>query len=551
MDTQQDKNTKEKEHKDYKIFAKNYFYSFLQGYSTFFFSIISSFLVARLISQETWGFLILTLSYVSLFQLFLTFLPPSLGLSYNYYIPKYRALNQKRELKSFILNSLYIRITFVVLIYFIGISFYFLFTPIFIVGLKQYNSLFIILSPMIIIHGLNVIFYDIDRAFNKFKIVLILIFLQNVSYITGLVFFFISPSFIQVEFIAFNILVSNLVPFAINCVVVARIIYKLNENKDKSQKLIRTLKKLYSYGIHISIKSYFDGFYRQFRILTIGLVESSESALGFNIANNYNNVIFEAVSSFNKPLTVSFSNLYAKGDNEKILIIYNTAFKFSLFIILLITGILYFASDIFLFIVYGNLFLTYALLLKLMVISIAFNVLSPFFFSFLRASNRVKFLVPISMVNSLIRIIFFWIGLITFGIYGAVILGILVANIVVMTILVFLNKKLLKINLNTLNLFYQYLLFFISLGSTLILEYLIFRPFNSYLSQLLNFPILIHFNLFSLLFFLFSYLTLNLLFNILSNKDLEYINWIFDRDARPHKLIRKVTYLISKLVFRK
>jgi len=117
-------NSKEKNNKnltkDHRILAKNTFFSFLFSYGKFLFALITSFIIARIISQETWGFLILTLSFINIFTFILVFFPPSLGLSFHYYIPRYRALNQNSKLKSFVLNSLIIRFMFLIPIFFLN-----------------------------------------------------------------------------------------------------------------------------------------------------------------------------------------------------------------------------------------------------------------------------------------------------------------------------------------------------------------------------------------------------------------------------------------------
>ncbi|MFW9867190.1 MAG: lipopolysaccharide biosynthesis protein [Candidatus Thorarchaeota archaeon] len=535
---------------DYKKFAKNSFFSFLNSYSGFFLSILTSFLIARLISQEVWGFLVITLSYIAFFQLFLNFLPPSLGLSYNYFIPKYQALNQNKTLKNFLINSIIIRISFTLIVYLVSLVVYLLFTHLFIASLNEYYPLFLILSPIIIINGINYILNDVDRAFNKFNVVFILSIVYYMVNIGGLIFILFIIKKVTVYLIALVILISYIIPFVINCFILIRIIFKIKIGEDVGQKLSKTFKKLYLYGFHLSVKTYLDGFYRQYRIISIGLFDTSEAALGFSISNNYNNVTFEAVNSFNRPLTISFSDLYAKKKFDKILKIYNVALRYSVFLILLITGLLYFTSNFFLFLVYGKSYLIYSVILKLMVIAISFNVLSPFFFSFLRTSSKIKYLIPISLVNTFIRLILFTIGVIFFGLYGAILLGIFLANLIVFILLIILNKKILNIQLKLFKLTLQYFSFFISLGLTLILENLFFADLNIYIISNLNLMFFKHINLISISFFVISFLFLNLIFNIFSKKDLDYFAAIFDRDARSHKIIRKITYLLSKLSFR-
>ena len=134
----------------HKNLARNTFYSFFNNYSRYIFTLITSFITARIITPSLWGYLILALSYITLFSLILSFLPPSLGLSFHYYIPRYKSLNQYTKLKSFIKISLAIRSFFVLVIFIINLLVFRLFTDIIRLNLESYLSLIYILSPLII-----------------------------------------------------------------------------------------------------------------------------------------------------------------------------------------------------------------------------------------------------------------------------------------------------------------------------------------------------------------------------------------------------------------
>jgi len=67
MNEKDTKEFKKRLTKEHKILAKNTFYSFLQRATGFFLSIVTSFLIARMITKEIWGYLILALSYTTIF----------------------------------------------------------------------------------------------------------------------------------------------------------------------------------------------------------------------------------------------------------------------------------------------------------------------------------------------------------------------------------------------------------------------------------------------------------------------------------------------------
>ncbi|MFX0032329.1 MAG: oligosaccharide flippase family protein [Promethearchaeota archaeon] len=537
--TQNDKAIK-KMAKDHKILAVNSIFSFFHSYSGFIFSILSSVLIARMISQDLWGYILLSLSSVNIFALILSFLPPSLGLSLNYYIPRYRALNQSNTLKSFVKYTLLIRVIFSILIFSLSIFLFYFWTDLFNINLESYSHLFLIFSPLILIFGLDKILNDIIRAFNMFKMVFYLLILKNLLYIGGLFIYFLVFNTFTAEVIAVINLISNFIPFLCNIIIVF-VVFKsrLKKTQDKEMTLRQAAIKMFSYGIPLSFKDFADGFYKQLKVQLVGIFASPEVVLGYSIGNNYNNVSFEAVISLGKPLTIAFSSLYAKEKKEEISKIYRVSYFYSVFLILLISGLLFFVADFFLFIVYGESYLEYSLILKLMVIAIIFNVQGSFFFSLMRASNKVKYLFPISIAVISVRLSMFLIGLVFFGIIGAIMIGIFFANILIFLFLLGLTIKFFDLRLNLFKVFMQYIIFFISLIIPIVLNLLILDNVKLLILGSLNLLVLRTFDIFGILIFLFCFFIFNLIFQIFTRKDIDYLIAFFSKDNKVHKLIRK------------
>ena len=99
---------------EYKNFASNTFYSFLISYGSLFFMFVNSFLLARLISDESWGFLILAQSYITIIVIITSLLPPGLNYALNYYIPRYIVLKQESRIKSLIKNAIITKLAFLI-----------------------------------------------------------------------------------------------------------------------------------------------------------------------------------------------------------------------------------------------------------------------------------------------------------------------------------------------------------------------------------------------------------------------------------------------------
>ncbi|MHA1724314.1 MAG: lipopolysaccharide biosynthesis protein [Promethearchaeota archaeon] len=534
--------------KEQRTLAKNTFFSFLFSYGKFLFSLISSFIIARLITQEMWGFLILTISFINLFTYFILFFPPSLGLSFQYYIPRYIALNENSKLKTFIKNSLIIRFIFLIPIFLIIIFVFNIFFEFFQISLQNYTYLFYILSPLIVINSFDRTFNDLSRALNKFKIVFYLLLAKYFVNIGGLIFLFLFIETIALEMIAVITLLASLIAFLINIVY---IFYTLKHRKMDKMEEGLTLKEtfilLYKYGSILSVKTYIDSFYKDFKIQSIGFTVDTEFVTGFNLAQHYQEVSLEAVRSLNQPLTISFSGLYSKKQFSQIEKIFKVIFSYSLFLILLITGFLFFFTELFLSLIYGESYLKFSLIVKLILISTIFALPGGFFYSLLRVSDKVKFFIPISITFFFIRIPFFLLGLQFYGIEGSII-GLIFAEIIVFVLLIILIRRFFKIKLNFKKHVFPYFIFFASIVITLIFQNLFLAEFEILVLENLNLQIIRHLNFSSILVFILIYLFLIIIFKILTSDDIEKVQTFFSGDNFVHKTMRKGLNLLKKVI---
>jgi len=384
--------TKKKLTKEQRVLAKDTFFSFLQAYSVFFFTLITSFFIARMINREVWAFLILAQSFITIFSSFLLFLPTGMGPSINYYVPKYKAENKMDKLRSFIKYSIAIRSIFVFPVFLLSLVIFTQFIWFFMLSLKEYTYIFYILAPLIIINGLDKTFQNISRSLHYFKLVLILVFIKFAFNIGALIYFFFFIENVNIDSIAYIMLYSSFIPFIINCIFMVFIIKFKVKTTEEGEGLgfKETLSKLYKYGIHLSLKDFILSFHKEIRTQAIRFFESTETVTGWNIGSHYQSIANQAPSSINVPLTISLSHLYSLKEERQIEKIYNVFFIYSIFLVILISGFLFFLSEFFLFVIYGQDYLEYTIILQLLLLSIVFNVIDSFFFSLMRASNKVK-----------------------------------------------------------------------------------------------------------------------------------------------------------------
>ncbi|MHA2338400.1 MAG: lipopolysaccharide biosynthesis protein [Candidatus Hodarchaeales archaeon] len=533
---------------EYKILAKNSFYSFINSYSSFFFSLITSFIMARIISQEVWSYFIIALSYTALFALILSFLPPSLGLTYNYFIPKFRALKQFTKLKSFIFKSFILRILFVIIVFIVSFLIMNILSDLFRVNLKNYYSILLILSPMIIINGLSKSLLNLNRALNRFKTVFYLIVVKNVLNIGGLLFIFLFSSTIELSSIAYITIISSLIPFLFNILNIFILLKFKTKNTDEEKVSFKEVfKNLYSYGSPLSIRVFIDNFIKEFRIQAISFFEPTEFVTGYHISMNYKSVSGQLYQSLPEPLTISFTELNTKKKHNEIKTIFNTLFHYVIFLILIVTGLLIFFVDFFLATIYGSSYLRFSLLLKLALVSLIFNVMSGFFHTLLRAFRKINYVLPISTVLMIITFSFFLIGLFFFGINAALI-GITIGNFLNFLIYILFTYRIFKIKINIVKVLLQYTIFFISFGLVVLLEIIILDKINTLIFETLNLPLLKHLPFLSLLVFLLIFLTLNIIFKIITKTDIGYIENFFVKDTYKHKIMRSGLRTLKKIV---
>jgi O-antigen/teichoic acid export membrane protein len=548
MNSEKGKEKNKKISREYKSLVKNSFYSFMHSYSAFLFSIITSFIMARIISQEVWSYLILSTAYTTLFTLILTFLPPSLALTFNYFVARFRSLNENAKLKSFIFNSMVLRSFFVFLTFIVSFIIFIVFSDLFKISLLNYYHILLIISPLIIINGLDKVLIAIDRALNMFNFVFYLLIIRYIFHIGGLLFIFLFFETIELSNIALIILISNLIPFVINCIFVfISVKYTIEKTNEKKLSIKETFKYLYSYGSPLSVKNFIDSLIKETRIVVIRFFESPEFITGYSIANNYKAVSAQTFQSLPDPLTISFTELYSKqkiGDIKKI---YDTVFQFFIFIILLLTGLLIFVADFFLYIIYGVSYLKFSLLLKLATLSLIFNVIGIFFQALLRASNKVKYIIPVSLLVSSITFGFFLIGLVIFGIHGAV-LGIFFGSMINFFIFIFVNLKMFNLKTNIKEIIFQYVIFFASLGITLLLEVLITRNLNSIILEFLHLSFLNHIQFLSILIFLILFLSLNIVLKIINKANIEYVEAFLAKETLMNKILKKGLKYLKRIV---
>lgn len=533
--------------KRHKILAKNSLFSYIIIYGNYFSSIINSFLIARLISQSEWGFLITSLSMISLISLTFILFPPSLSDSLNYYIPKYRVLGETKKLKSFIKNSFLIRMGFLIPIFIILMVLIEFFEGLFAVNLQSYTYLLKILTPIIFINGIESMLNSIHRGFNRFNFVLLLATLKNVIYIGGLFYISLFIELIKVDLIAFIYLYSILIPFLMNCLISCYFYLKIKDKGKSNLSIGKTFKKITKYGSHITAKNYITSFNSEIYTQAVKAFENASLVTGYNIALHYHQIPSRATVALNNPLIVTFSELFSKKKSKQAGKIFKKALEASSFTLIFITGILFFLTEFFLSFVYGQSYLEFTLLVKLYLLTTVFNVITPLFFTLIRASENVKYTTPSILFIIAVKYPFFFIPLIFFNIYYAMI-GMIISLALILVIFIYLTKKYFNIQLEYLKLFKLYSIFFLTVIGISLLKIIILNDLSSTFFIIIGWRFMKSFDFLSITLFILIFFSLISFNKIIKKEDISYLQALFEKRKKSHKYIRKILSLVKKFL---
>ncbi len=531
---------------DHRKFAKSAFYSLFNSYGIFIFQIIISFFMARLISKELWGFLLLAMSYINIVSLILSFFPPALTFSLNYYIPRYVTLNQNSKLKRMVKAGLYLKATFALITFFISLIIFYLMKPFFATYLLGYTNLLFLLSPLIFIMGLGTLLDSIYQGLFKYKLIFLLTLLKFSFYISALVICLIF-GITNLELIALLNLLSYLIPFLVSFLIFIKIYLNIKPTEEPKDSFKKVLSKMTKYGTPLSISIFLNETWKQFQTPIIGGYEPLSTITGFTISKYYSQISLTAAASFSNPLITSFSSLDIKNEHKQIVQIYNMTFKFSLFFMLLISGGLYILTDFFLMLVYGESYLIYSTIVKLYLITIIFTILGNIFIPLLNAKNKIKIIPLLTIINLFIIIPSFFIGIIFYGIIGAII-SLIISKFIVFIIQLILSIKIGNVKIKINKIFFQYLIFFISLFLAVILEELLFREMRINVLQNLNLLFFKNLNVLGLISFLLIYFLLNILFKIFSPKEIEFLEALLSSDKFQYRVIKKFLKFLKKIL---
>lgn len=546
MDEEENNKKKKKSLREQRSLAKNSFYSYLGSYSNYFLALVTSFLLARMISIESWGYLITATSIISIFKFVIGYFPPGLSASLNYYIPRYKSLKQMSKLRSFVLNSVYTKLLIEAVFFSLILMIFVVCSEIFALSLNGFIHLLFILAPLMLIDNLFNFLRSIHVGFGRFKFNYMISIIKFIINAGLLLILFLFNENVTIEKIAVVNILTTLYPLLISFIVFFFSFLKMKKTDEKPLKYKEFFYTAIKYGGFVSTQSVLSNIWGEVKKVSTNVFVSEEMVTGYTIAKRYTEVVSLSISSFANPLLVSFSSLSSKNETSKISKIYKLYFKYSFFLISLVSGVLFLFGDFFLFFVYGEDYLVFSFLLKLFIFTMIFNPIGNLFFVGLKSTNKVKQIPIIDMLLFLLRVSFFLIGIIFYGIYGALI-GLIISRFIIFLLLYYFSWKILKIKLNLIKIILQFLIFFSSLFGALIIGDLLLNEVYYMILQNLNLTIFRYMNIFSLGIFLVLFFSLNFILKIITKNDIENVESILTKEKLRYKIVRKFLKMLKNI----
>lgn len=516
-------------------------FDLLITYSGFILGIFNSYFIARLISPEDWGLLLMVLNIIKTIAFICNIFPPGAEGSLSYYIPSFKnkTENSNIEIRGFILHVLKIRflsflitfISFIIIINILGIG-------------NILIILLFLLSPTLLFNTLQPLIIAIIRSNLKFKIAFYINSLNIIIYTTINFVIFVSNLKNPLFFIALASLVSGAISFILSIILVFPIIPKENSNKMKIIKF--ELKKYYKihteYGLHIILS----GLIIQITTLLVNFIFLSYDAIVYITYLSISTNLVSQVMSFSGSNRVSmvpiFTELDYKNNPETYKkILYQITKYLILFLSIIVVALFYF-MELFILIIYSEIYLVILTAVKISLFRAFMKLIIRNLLIISHSTNNTKINSELNLIDMIMTIIITLISL-TFFNFTTLILLLLFESIILTFIMIILVNKQVDIKLKLFNLFKPFLLF------------LLVFSFSYPISLLINFQFfdVNFFNLFlnsfiKVLIFLIMLYIVNYITKFITREEYSQLEKLIPILSSKKKFINNISTFIKKLL---
>ena len=486
-----------------KKVAESSSFNLLTVYLTFFFSILNTFVLARLLAPEEWALLILTILLVNIAIFFSNLFPPNAQETIMYYIPHLSSKGNEYEVKrNFITHVYKVRLFsgFLVFLIYLIITYLASFNPVLF-------EMILIMSPMILCKILIDLNDSVLYAFQKFKSVFIARVLNPITVTTSnfLIYFY------KLKNPIFLISYAFLLGTIISCIISIILIINLISFKMKGEILPFDQKSDFyyihkKYGINLVLADIFGLLtgliikllFLEFKFLvfityiTICQI-SATSALLFASSNP------EAYISI-------FSEIDYEKNSEKYLRLFYKLNKFLMMFVCIVVGIMLFYIEFYIVVIYSPTYLIILGPIRLFLFTAFATVIINNLMIITLSTNNTKINAEINFIEMVINILFTIIALLFFDFYTLIIFY-LISSFLMTFITVYLINKQTGLRLNFAMFFKPLIIFIISFLLVFPLNYIVNIDIfdKAYINFFINGTI--KFSIFGLVFYVLFYFT--------------------------------------------
>ena len=395
-----------------KHFSRAISSSLLRTYGILPITLLTTWLVARNISADTWGILIHAIIIVYGAAIPLSFFPPSIHMIILYKIPELKINKEYGKIKALIDYLLKFKfiVSSLVMIGYIGVCW--------LLSIYEANPIklfcIMVFSPFIIINEVQSILISYFNSIKKFQISYQFIFVERVLLIVlyGFIFLLVKePESIKVIYLV----LANLLSFC-PTTLIGLILYRSHtKTLEPSQIEMGMIKDYLKFGMLYSISLSIQNLQDQINYSILNLSPSESIKTYYNIARNFTG---QAVGALNLPIGPILTELFQNNKQKEMVELFSKALSVSALILSLISGLLYYFLDVYILLIFPPEYAIITPIIRNSVFSIiTLNIISNYS-GLLLIMKRENDLIYLNLAFATIMSLFLFIGFNLHGLNG-------------------------------------------------------------------------------------------------------------------------------------
>lgn len=476
-------------------------FGILDVYLSFLFSFVYVFIIARILTPQVWGQLILSISFINFAQYLCSFYPPSVEVTLQFYVPKLMHQdNQKVALRKFLFQAYKSRLLTAIVV-FIGF--------IIIISISNLDpSILVIvytLSPLIILGPINSVSAALLIGYQKFKSSFIVSLINSITISTCLVLIFLFHVEQPIFLVSLSHLISTIVPFfAFIFIILPLLPQKTNTPNIENTESIFKLQT--NYGLNLLIAGLIvqaATLFMNFMFLTFGMIVYITY---LSICSSIVNMILKFSGSDRSRYLSVFSELFDRDDPKQYERIFYQMHKLISIMLALIAAIFFFFADVYVLLMYSQIYLGILIPILIFLFTALSRVITRNLILIANSTNHTVINLKLNLFENSLKILFTFITLFFFDFLFLIVFYVLISYISIFFVLFLLNRAS-EFSIKLKPIFFPFIIFMVSIIASVSSTF--FINFNLFPISLLNLLLTdgVRFVIFMIFFYLLVYFT--------------------------------------------